>query len=102
VRDAPAREFVASQRYNADRASNRVLLGAFYANLGRLDSASAEFEAAIRLSPSTSRAYLGLATVLVAQQRGADALRALERGLAANPADADLRAALAALAKKQD
>ena len=99
---AAAREFVASQRYNADRASNRVLLGAFYANLGRLDSASAEFEAAIRLSPSTSRAYLGLATVLVAQQRGADALRALERGLAANPADADLRAALAALAKKQD
>jgi predicted CXXCH cytochrome family protein len=99
---AAGREFVASQRYNADRAANRVLLGAFYANLGRLDSASAEFEAAIKLSPSTSRAYLGLAAVLEAQQRGADATRALERGLAANPGDEDLRAALGALAKKRN
>ena len=97
---AAAREFVESQRYNADRAGNRVLLGAFYANRGQLDSASAEFEAAIRLSASSARAYLGIATVREAQGRSADAVQALERGLVANPTDPDLRAALAALRKK--
>jgi Flp pilus assembly protein TadD len=96
-----AREFVESQRYNADRAGNRVLLGAFYANLGHVDSASAEFEAAIKLSPSSSRAYLGLAAVLEAQGRATDAVQALERGLAANPTDTDLRTALAALARNR-
>ena len=94
-----SREFIESQRYNADRADNRVLLGAFYTSLGQLDSASAEFEAAIKLSPSSSRAYLGLATVLDVQGRRADVVRTLERGLAANPSDPDLKAALAAVSK---
>ena len=98
---AAGREFIESQQYNADRANNRILLGAFYTDLGQLDSASAEFEAATKLSPSASRGYIGLAAVLESQGRVADAARVLQRGLAASPNDADLRAALAALARSK-
>jgi predicted CXXCH cytochrome family protein len=97
-----AREFVASQRYNADRAGNRILLGAFFTYLGQLDSASTEFESAIKLSPSATQGYLGLAAVLEARGRDADAVQILQRGLSAKPDDADLKAALAAITKKHD
>ena len=100
--DAAARELVVSQRYNADRAGNRVLLGAFFMYLGQLDSASAEFESAIRLSPSAAQGYLGLAAVLERQGRTADAAQVLEGGLAANPGDNDLKTALAAIRKRDD
>ena len=49
-----AAEFVASQRYNADRAPSRLRLVSFYAQLGRLDSAAAEFRAAARLDSTVS------------------------------------------------
>jgi len=37
-----AAEFVASQRYNADQPDDRLALGAFYAQLGKYDSAATE------------------------------------------------------------
>ena len=66
-----AAELVASQRYNADRASSRLTLGAYYATRGQLDSAAAEFRVAVRFAPHDRRAQLALAAVLDARgQKG--------------------------------
>jgi tetratricopeptide (TPR) repeat protein len=90
-----AAEFVSSQRYNADRAPNRLLLGAYYAQRGALDSAVAEFRAAVRLAPHSSSGYLALAEVLRGQGNRTGAERALREGLQALPHNSDLLAALA-------
>jgi len=94
---AAAAEFVASQRYNSDRAGNRLALAAFYAQRGRLDSATAEYQAALRLAPSFREAHLGLASVLSAQGRVADAIRTLDSARARYPQDRDVLLALAIL-----
>lgn len=52
--DAAAAEFIASQRYNADRASSRLRLVSFFAQIGRLDSVAPEFAAAARLDSSAA------------------------------------------------
>jgi predicted CXXCH cytochrome family protein len=67
--EAAAAEFVASQRYNADQPGDRLALGVFYGQLGRLDSAADEFRAALRLAPHFRQAELDLAAVLRAQGR---------------------------------
>jgi predicted CXXCH cytochrome family protein len=67
--EAAAAEFIASQRYNADQPGDRLALGVFYGQLGRLDSAADEFRAALRLAPHFRQAELDLAAVLRAQQR---------------------------------
>ena len=45
-------EYVASQRYNADRAEARVNLATFYANRGDAAKAETEFKAATRSQPA--------------------------------------------------
>jgi predicted CXXCH cytochrome family protein len=67
--DAAAAEFVASQRYNGDQSGNRLALGVFYGQLGKLDSSANEFRAVLRLSPHMAQAEAGLAAVLRAQSR---------------------------------
>jgi len=89
-----AREFIASQRLQADRPENRVALGIFFAQLGRLDEAASEYRASIRLDARHTPAYVNLADVLRAQGREADAERVLRSGLAASPQDATLHHAL--------
>jgi predicted CXXCH cytochrome family protein len=96
---AAAEEFVASQRYNADRAGNRLALAAFYAQRGRLDSATVEYEAALRIAPRFREARLGLAAVLSARGRRADALRGLDSARAWYPQDRDVLLALAILSR---
>lgn len=96
---AAAAEFVASQRYNADRAGNRLSLAAFYAQSGKLDSAAAEYRAALRLAPELREARLGLAVVLSAQGRTADAMRALDSARAQYPRDRDVLLGLALLSR---
>jgi predicted CXXCH cytochrome family protein len=96
---AAAAEFVASQRYNADRAGNRLALAAFYAQEGRLDSATVEYEAALRLSPGMREARLGLAAVLSARGRVADAIVTLDSARASHPRDRDVLLALAILSR---
>jgi cytochrome c-type biogenesis protein CcmH/NrfG len=59
-----ATEYVASARYNADRAVTRLALGSFYALRGKLDSAAAEYRAALRLDPRSAEASRYLAEVL--------------------------------------
>jgi predicted CXXCH cytochrome family protein len=90
-----ATEFVASARYNADRTVSRLTLGSFYALRGRLDSASAEYRAALRLDPRSAQAYLYLAEVLRVQGRRLEAERTIRDGLKELPKDRDLLYALA-------
>jgi hypothetical protein len=76
--DAAAAEFVASQRYNADRAPSRLRLVAFYAQLGRLDSAATEFKAAARLDSAAAAQYVeALSTAAASSPEAAALLRAL-------------------------
>lgn len=54
-------EYVASQRYNADRAEARVNLGTFYANRGDAAKAEEEIKAAIGLNRFFIPAYVNIA-----------------------------------------
>ena len=94
---AAAAEFIESQRYNADRAGNRLSLAAFYAQRGKLDSATTEYRAALRLAPQLREARLGLAVVLNALGRTADAMRTLDSARAQYPRDRDVLLGLALL-----
>jgi predicted CXXCH cytochrome family protein len=89
-----ADDYVAAQRYAADRPEARTNLGTFYARLGRLDAGLAELAAATSLDPAYVPAYVNAADVCREQGRDDDAQRWLERGLAAAPASAALHEAL--------
>ncbi|HYD51801.1 MAG TPA: multiheme c-type cytochrome [Gemmatimonadaceae bacterium] len=91
--DRAAAEFVASQRYNGDRVSSHLTLGAFYAARGQLDSAAVESRAAIRLVPGNAQGWLNLAGVLIAQGRLREAEAVLREGTTRVPRDDELRAA---------
>ncbi|MCE3240745.1 MAG: hypothetical protein K0Q83_1252 [Deltaproteobacteria bacterium] len=89
-----AAEYVASQKYNADRAEARVNLGSFYANRSDPVNAEAEMRAAIRLDPLFVPAYVNLADLYRALGRDPDAERILRDGLEAAPKNAMLHHAL--------
>ena len=76
--EAAAAEFVASQRYNADRAPSRLRLVSFYAQLGLLDSAATEFRAAARLDSAMAADFSrGLAAAAPSSPEAAALLRAI-------------------------
>ena len=76
--DRAAAEFIASQRYNADRAPSRLRLVSFYAQLGRLDTAATEFRAAARLDSTAAADFArALSTAAAASPGAAALLRAL-------------------------
>ena len=87
-------EFVASQRYNADRVESRLTLGAFFAELGRVDEADAEYRAAIQLARDFAPAYVNLADLIRLQGREVEAELTLREGLAVAPDDPTLHHAL--------
>jgi predicted CXXCH cytochrome family protein len=87
-------EFIASQRYNADRPEARVTLGTFFAMLGRQSEAEAEFRSALDLFPRAVPAYVNLADLYRAQGREPEAERTLRQGLAVVPQDPSLHYAL--------
>ncbi len=89
-----ANEFITSQRLQADRPENRVALGIFFAQLGRLDEAAIEYRASMRLDARYTPACVNLADVLRVQGREADAEGVLRSGLAVSPQDATLHHAL--------
>lgn len=72
--DAAAAEFIASQRYNADRASSRLRLVSFYAQLGRLDTAATEFRAAARLDSTAATDFLRALSTAAPNSSQADSL----------------------------
>jgi tetratricopeptide (TPR) repeat protein len=89
-------EFVAAQQHDADRADARTNLGTFYAELGDFTRAESELQAAVRLDPFYTPAYVNLADVLRAQHaaRDSEAERLLRSGLTKTPASAALHHAL--------
>jgi predicted CXXCH cytochrome family protein len=87
-------EYVASQRYNADRAEARVNLGTFYANRGDAVKAEAEIKAAIGLNRRFIPAYVNLADLYRTVGRDAEGERILRDGLKITPRSALLHHAL--------
>jgi tetratricopeptide (TPR) repeat protein len=87
-------EFIASQRFNADRPESRVTLGTYFAMLGRQDEAEAEFRGAVRLFPRAVPAYVNLADLYRSRGMEPEAERTLREGLAVVPQDASLHYAL--------
>jgi tetratricopeptide (TPR) repeat protein len=83
-------EYVATQRYNADRPEARTNLGSHYARLGRFEAAQSEFRAAIALDKRFVPAYVNAADAYREQGREDEALRVLKQGLAVAPASAPL------------
>jgi Tfp pilus assembly protein PilF len=83
-------EYVASQRYNADRAEARVNLGTFYANRADPAGAEEEMKAAIRLDPLFAPAYVNLADLYRAFGRDADGEKILREGIRIAPNSAIL------------
>ena len=87
-------EYIASQRYNADRADARVNLGTFYSNRGDAANAEEEIKGAIRLNPQFIPAYVNLADLYRARGRDAEGERILRDGLKLAPTSATLHHAL--------
>jgi len=89
-----AAEYVAAERFNADRPENRTNLGTYYAERGQFPDAEAELRSAIALDPVFVPAWANLADLMRMQGREADAEAALRDGIARAPADATLHHAL--------
>jgi tetratricopeptide (TPR) repeat protein len=89
-----AAEYVAAERFNADRPENRTNLGGFHADRGEYPQAEAEFRAALALDDRFVPAWVNLADLMRLQGREADAEKALRSGLAVSPRDATLHHAL--------
>jgi tetratricopeptide (TPR) repeat protein len=90
--DAAAAEYVASQRYNGDRAASRLNLGAFYLQLGSIDSALVEYRTAARLAPRSAAPHVNLAVVLRQQGRLAEARIEAAQALRLEPDNAQAKA----------
>ena len=89
-----AAEFVASQRYNADRPEGRVNLGTFEAQRGDAASAEREMRAAMRLDQFFIPAYINLADVYRILGNDSDGVQVLQDGLRVSPDSAVLHHAL--------
>jgi predicted CXXCH cytochrome family protein len=87
-------DFIASQRYNADRVENRLTLGTFFAELGRVEDAETEYRAAIGLAPSFGPAYVNLADLIRRQGQETEAELTIREGLTRSPGDPALHHAL--------
>jgi tetratricopeptide (TPR) repeat protein len=89
-----AAEYVAVQRFNADRPEARVALADFLSRIGRHDESQLEFDAALKADPAFVPAYLNGAEALRSQGREAEALQRLRDGIAKVPNDGALHHAL--------
>ena len=87
-------EYVAVQRYNADRPEGRMSLGNLYATRGDLDRAIAEYRKALALEPTFVAGYVNLADAYRSQGADSDAEATLRQGLAREPKAAALHYAL--------
>ncbi len=94
-------EYRAAQSINADRPESHVNLGILHTQLGELDLARREYEAAIRVGPFFVPAYVNLADLQHMQQREDQGERVLRRGLERVPDAAALHHALGLLWVRQ-
>jgi Flp pilus assembly protein TadD len=89
-----AAEFVASQRYNADRPEARTALGSFELRRGDFARGVMRLEASITLDPTFAGAYVDLADAFRAAGQEARAEGTLRQGLKQLPRDATLHHSL--------
>ena len=87
-------EYVAVQRYNADRPEGRLNLGNLYAVRNEPERALAEYRKALEIDPTFVAAYANLADLHRALGREDEAEAALRQGLAKQPRAAALHHAL--------
>jgi Flp pilus assembly protein TadD len=92
--DRAAEEFVAAQKFNADRPEARSTLGSFYARRGRYSEAEAEYRAALRLSPQFTGAAINLADLYRQTGREDDSEKVLRNAINVVPGDGGLHHAL--------
>jgi predicted CXXCH cytochrome family protein len=92
--DRVAEEFIAAQKFNADRPEARSTLGAFYARRGRNSEAEAEYQAALRLSPQFTGASINLADLYRQTGREDAGEKILLAAIKAVPDDGGLHHAL--------
>ena len=83
--DRAAAEYVASLRYNGDRADALANLGSFEARRGDAAAGERELKKAIALDPHFAPAYANLADLYRAQGREAEAERVLREGIEQSP-----------------
>jgi tetratricopeptide (TPR) repeat protein len=92
--DRAAEEFIAAQRFNADRPEARTTLGTFYTRRGRNGEAELEYKAALRLSPRFTGAAINLADLYRQTGREDDGEKLLRSAVGITPNDAGLHHAL--------
>jgi Flp pilus assembly protein TadD len=92
--DRAASEFIAAQRFNADRPEARSTLGSFLARRGRTREAEAEYKAALRLSPQFAPAAVNLADLYRQLGRDTEGETVLRAAITTSPQDAALHYAL--------
>jgi predicted CXXCH cytochrome family protein len=92
--DRAAEEFIAAQKFNADRPEARSTLGAFYVRRGRSSEAETEYQAALRLSPQFTGASINLADLYRQTGREEAAENILRTAIIAVPEDGGLHNAL--------
>ncbi len=89
-----ATEFVAAQRFNADRPEARSTLGNFYVSRGLTADAEIEYKSALRLSPQFAPAAINLADLYRRLGRERDGSNVLRTTIALSRPDAGLHHAL--------
>jgi predicted CXXCH cytochrome family protein len=92
--DRAGEEFIAAQKFNADRPEARSTLGAFYARRGRTADAEAEYKAALRLSPQFTGAAINLADLYRQTGREDAGAKVLRAAIDTVPDDSGLHHAL--------
>ncbi|MCM2310454.1 MAG: hypothetical protein NDI84_03540, partial [Steroidobacteraceae bacterium] len=97
-----AAEYVAAERFNADRPEHRTNLGGFFAERGETVAAETEYQAALRLDAHFVPAWANLADLRRMQGRETEAEATLREGLKLSPDAAALHHALGlALVRQQ-
>jgi predicted CXXCH cytochrome family protein len=92
--DQAAREFIAAQRFNADRPEARTALGNFLSQRGQAADAETEYKAALKLSPQYAIAAVNLADLYRQLGRDGEGVDVLRAAMGASPRDAAVRHAL--------
>jgi predicted CXXCH cytochrome family protein len=92
--DQAAKEFVAAQRFNADRPEARSTLGNFLAQRGQVADAEVEYKAALRLSPQYAVAAINLADLYRQLGQDGEGEGVLRAAIAVSPRDAAAHHAL--------
>ncbi len=87
-------EYVAAQRFNADRPEAQAALGTLALARGEFEDATAAFRAALRLDPTFAEAAVNLADLYRVRGLDAEGERVLREALAAAPRSASAHHAL--------